>query len=91
MKIITHVAIRFNGVVWSLPRPYRHGHVQAIYALLWRPEMRQPRGGGDGDDQGFLDEDGKFLTREEAEVVARASGQLTKPIIGGELTSEDLW
>jgi len=41
--------------------------------------------------QGFVTEDGTFLTRAEAEKLARQTGQLVGPIIGGELTSEDLW
>jgi hypothetical protein len=42
-------------------------------------------------EQGFVTSTGEFLTREEAEVQARACGQLTKPLIGSVLTSEDLW
>lgn len=44
-----------------------------------------------GDVQGFVTDDGKFLTRDEAEKHALACGQLTKPLIGSILTSEDLW
>jgi hypothetical protein len=40
--------------------------------------------------QGFLDAGGKYLNRKDAEVQAMASGQIKK-IIGGVLTSEDLW
>jgi hypothetical protein len=42
-------------------------------------------------EQGFVDETGKFLNRDEALKIAQETGQLTKPIIGGCLTSEDLW
>jgi len=41
--------------------------------------------------QGFVTEDGKFLDRMETLVVVRMNGQLTKPLIGSVLTSEDLW
>lgn len=41
--------------------------------------------------QGFVTDDGLFLTREQALVEARACGQLTKPLLGSILTSEDLW
>ena len=41
--------------------------------------------------QGFMGSDNRFYTRQEAEAVARACGQLTTKIIGGILTSEDLW
>lgn len=41
--------------------------------------------------QGFLTTKNRFLTREEALVVVKDNGQLTKPLLGGVLTSEDLW
>lgn len=41
--------------------------------------------------QGFLTTKNRFLTRAEALELVKSNGQLTKPIIGGELTSEDLW
>ena len=42
------------------------------------------------DDQGFLTSHGRFVSRKEAEAIARACGQVEK-LIGGELTSEDLY
>lgn len=42
-------------------------------------------------DQGFLTSEGRFVSRKEAEVIARNCGQLVGSLIGGELTSEDLW
>jgi hypothetical protein len=43
-------------------------------------------------DQGFLDESGRFLNRKQALVNAELNGQLKNDkIIGGVLTSEDLW
>ena len=41
--------------------------------------------------QGFLTTKNRFLDRNDALVLVRATGQLNKPIIGGVLTSEDLW
>lgn len=41
--------------------------------------------------QGFLTTKNRFLTREEALALVQKNGQLTGPIIGGVLTSEDLW
>ena len=41
--------------------------------------------------QGFLTTKNRFLTREQALELVKTNGQLTKHIIGGELTSEDLW
>jgi hypothetical protein len=40
--------------------------------------------------QGFVDDKGNFLDREQARVIAFDCGQVTK-LIGCELTSEDLW
>jgi hypothetical protein len=41
--------------------------------------------------QGFLTTKNRFLTRNEALTLVKSNGQLTANIIGGELTSEDLW
>lgn len=41
--------------------------------------------------QGFLTTKNRFLTRAEALDLVKVNGQLTKPLIGGVLTSEDLW
>ncbi len=41
--------------------------------------------------QGFLTTKNRFLTRAEALDLVKENGQLTKPLIGSELTSEDLW
>lgn len=47
-------------------------------------------------DQGFIDQQGKFLTREEAYIVATAAGQIIKQVggdtvNGGTLHSENLY
>jgi len=41
--------------------------------------------------QGFLTTKNRFLNRAEALVLVRENGQLKQPLIGGMLTSEDLW
>lgn len=41
--------------------------------------------------QGFYTSKGRFVSREEAEKIARECGQVTGKLIGGVLTSEDLW
>lgn len=41
--------------------------------------------------QGFLTTKNRFLTRDEALLLVKENCQLTKPLIGGVLTSEDLW
>lgn len=96
---ITHVAIRFQGRTWSLPRPYRHHHV--LRTILWLVEefgeyTKEQIDGVDthGDDQGFLDATGAYLTRKQAMISAAANEQITKPghpTIKDMLFSEDLW
>lgn len=45
----------------------------------------------DNSEQGFLTNKNRFLTREQALELVKTNGQLEGDIIGGELTSEDLW
>lgn len=86
---ITHVAMRFRDKVWSLPRPYRHHNI--IRLIIWLdPDVDAVD--SRGDDQGFLDNRGRYLTRDQGLAVAKRNGQLRNgKIIGGVLTSEDLW
>lgn len=82
---ITHVAIVYNGTLYSLPKPNRHHHVIRLI------------GGIKGHDiQGFLLADGTFVNRREAFSHANLSGQLARRMGAGtyqgtELYSEDLW
>ena len=80
--IITHVAIQYEGNTYSLPKPNRHHHVIRMIGSIEGPDI-----------QGFLDSNGKFLTREEAVIVALESGQISSDhvIRSGELFSEDIW
>jgi len=41
--------------------------------------------------QGFLTNKNRFLNREESLKLVQENGQLKRPLIGGILTSEDLW
>ena len=98
---LTHVAIRQNGILYSLPAPNRHHHI------LWVLSKRRGNEGAPEvadehllaetpdpgmDSQGFLDADGKYLNRADGLVRAQATGQIKGgKIIGGVLTSEDLW
>ena len=86
---ITHVAIRFQGKVWSLPKPNRHHHV--IWYIV--KETGVDHVDSYGKDQGFLDSSGKYLSREEALISAKHNGQLRedRPIWNNELYSENLW
>lgn len=82
---LTHVAIRFQGKLYSLPAPNRHHHV-IREILIQNPDVCTV----DNDEQGFLDESGRFLTRAQALVSAALFGQLRREP-RGILTSEDLW
>lgn len=41
--------------------------------------------------QGFLTTKNRFLDRKDALLLVKDNGQLTKPLLGSVLTSEDLW
>ena len=75
-------------VVVSLPPPGRHFEVMAKAARKHSDDDIRKWGHGR---QGFVDQHGRWLSRADAEEVARAAGQLRGSIIGGVLTSEDLW
>ncbi len=86
--MITHVAIKYEGEVWSLPPPNRHCHV--IWDICAKLGINQI---GDDEEQGFLDSEGNFLNREEALIIALANNQIKDPndIRANQLFSEDLW
>ena len=85
--MITHVAIRFRDQIWSLPRPNRHHHVIRMIVEKTNCETVCD------DEQGFLDDTGQFLTREEALKVALQHNQVkdVNDIRCGMLFSEDVW
>jgi hypothetical protein len=86
--MITHVAIRFDGIIYSLPKPNRHHHVIKLIVDTTDAKMVDSH----GEDQGFLDDTGKYLTRKEALDIALVNGQMRddRPIYN-ELFSENLW
>jgi hypothetical protein len=94
---ITHVAIRFQDRIWSLPRPYRHHHVMRTISWLAKEFGEYTKEvceciDSHGDDQGFLDASGSYLTRKEAFINASANDQIKNgELIGSILTSEDIW
>lgn len=82
---ITHVAIKYDGKIYSLPKPNRHHDVIRMIGGISGPDV-----------QGFVDEDGEFLTRKQAYALACVNGQLNRRpgpghYQGPELYSEDLW
>jgi hypothetical protein len=85
--VITNVAIKFEGVTYSLPRPNRHHHIIRLIA----DEI--PGAHITQEWQGFTDDTGKFLGRREALEIALKLGQVKDPasIRCGTLFSEDLW
>lgn len=86
---ITHVALRFQGKIWSLPQPFRHHHIIRTICYL---DSNVDHVDAHGEDQGFLDASGRYLTRKQAEVSAGLNGQIKgEQLIGSVLTSEDLW
>jgi hypothetical protein len=83
---ITHVAIMYNGKLYSLPAPNRHHNV---IGLIYEQTGDTMRG---TNEQGFLDEEGMFLRRAPALIRAEQTGQLkAKKVFSNQLYSEDLW
>lgn len=86
---ITHVAIRVNDVIYALPAPNRHHHV-----IWW---MVDDKGfetvHASGDNQGFVDAEGSYLTRQQALVAALANDQVkdSSQVRCNMLFSEDVW
>lgn len=85
---ITHVAIRFQGVIYALPAPNRHHHVLG--------HIRDMTGASsidvDEDDEGFLDESGRYLRRPQALVSALMNKQVKDDSFQASgLFSEDVW
>lgn len=83
--MISHVAIKFQDRVFSLPRPNRHHNViDLIVKETGVPFVRR-------EIQGFLDADGNFMDRKEAAVYAKKVGQIPNLKWPPNLYSEDLW
>lgn len=82
-KVIGPAILRF-GLCYSLPKPYRH---HDIIRKMAEAGVQNPGSHGLGYHQGFLTVDG-FMTREET---LDYIGCTRAQIIGGVLTSEDLW
>lgn len=86
MKKVVAAAIKDKeGNVHSLPAPARH------HNIINHMSEKNIRPGSRARDQGFIDEDGNFLDREEARLLVIKTGQCPKPDHSRELFSEDLW
>lgn len=83
---IERVAVRFRGVTFSRSKPDRHIDV--------KNEMRKYLDFYGPHEEGFIDNLGNYLTREEAFELAKANGQLKMTRVYPEncaLYSEDIW
>ena len=84
---IERVAIMYEGELYHLPKPARHHDVIREIARLNGVGIQ-------GEDvQGFLDNDGEFVNREQALTIALAANQVldANNIRADQLFSEDLW
>ena len=85
LPMITHVAVRYKGFAFSLPRPFRHHHVHNCLIHL-------VGGINDFSTDGFLTNKYFFLNRKEAFSLVSQNGQLLrKDITDNKLFSEDVW
>lgn len=82
---ITHVAVVYENIVYSLPAPDRHHHVLRL--------IYKEHGKCNPNKQGFLNNSGVYLTRTQALKVALAANQVKdiNNIHADRLFSEDLW
>ncbi len=87
-ETIERAAIRYQGTVYSVPRPGRHHNVAHMMNEQGMDTITML-------DQGFVTSEGRFVDRKEAAVIAAAAGQLgivrakTNPV--NQLFSEDVW
>lgn len=85
-SIIGVAIIGYDGNVYSLPKPNRHHHV--IHMMVKQYNHPIPING----EQGFITNEGKFVNRIEAKVIAVNNNQLTSRAGNEEeLFSEDVW
>ncbi|CAA2139501.1 hypothetical protein [Hyphomicrobium sp. ghe19] len=86
---IIAAAVKIGDVALSMPPPARHWTIiNTLCGTLDKPDATryaQP------DDQGFLTDQGRFVSRVEALGIAWAAGQLKKAPTMRELYTEDLW
>lgn len=84
---ITAAAILYKDTVYSLPRPARHHDIIRLILETTKESSIEEN------EQGFLDDQGQFLRRAPALVIAERAGQLLeeRPIWGTNLYSENLW
>lgn len=85
-ECIDCAAIRCAGAIFSVPRPGRHPNV--FKKIADETDVRT----FSGSTQGFLTNTGRFVTREEACVIAMRAGQIKEKTGPAHiLFSEDMW
>ena len=84
--MIAAAAIKYRGIIVSMPRPARHHTIISALFNLW-----SIRTGGNGK-QGFITDKGEFVDRKEGLRIARDNNQIIhKHGNENELFSEDMW
>jgi hypothetical protein len=85
--MIAAAAIRKGDRVYTLPPPARHHDIIRLIAeeTAERPAVTEQ------DTQGFVTNEGRFVNRRQAVLVAIRAGQIERPKWPGGLYSEDLW
>jgi len=86
MNRIIGVAIKRDGLVYSLDAPNRHGDV-----IVKMVEFGVPKPVTKDAIQGFIGLNGEFLDRLEALEIVKANGQNIRPLERSQLYSEDIW
>lgn len=82
---IVAAAILQDGVVYSVSRPGRHHNVIRMMYESGNPQE-------EGHVQGFVTNEGIFVDRKDAYIIARDAGQiLDKTFPSDTLFSEDVW
>ncbi len=86
MLTVMQAAVRTgDGIIHTMPRPARHHTIIHALARMGHKQCECC-------EHGFQLSDGSFADRETSEVIALRSGQVNNgKIIGGTLTSEDMW
>lgn len=83
--MITHVAMIYQGKLWTLPKPNRHHNIIKLYYKTTGLSLNEHK-------EGFLDDHGNFLDRTQALKHALNCGQIKEPKFQPDLLfSEDLW
>ncbi len=85
---VVAAAIWHKGVLYTLPAPARHHHIIDHIWILSGDDFETVFTTG----QGFVDQEGEFMDRRIARIVAEDAEQL-KPGVPGRsyLMSEDVW